>query len=72
MGVDKDHENKKRVHYGRRKAKAVDVGTVEAEMIDKEVRDNVIALNRESARPVEGYEPLFKKLHKDHPITPRY
>lgn len=72
MGVGKDHENNKRAHYGRRKAKIVDVGTTEAEAIDKEVRENLIALNREKAQPVEGYEPLFKKIHKQHPIIPRY
>lgn len=72
MGVGKDHENNKRAHYGRRKAKIVDVGTTEAEAIDKEVRENLIALNREKAQPVEGYEPLYRKLHKDHPIEKRY
>ena len=72
MGVGKDHEKNKRAHYGRRKAKVADVGKVEAEAIDKEVRENLIALNREKAQPVEGYRPLFKELHKQHPIEKRY
>lgn len=72
MGVGKDREKNKREHYGRRKAKVVDVGKLEAEAVDREVRENLIALNREKAQPVEGYEPLFKELHKQHPIIPRY
>ena len=72
MGVGKDHEKNKRAHYGRRKAKVADVGKVEAEAVDKEVRENLIALNREKAQPVEGYEPLYRKIHKQHPIIPRY
>lgn len=67
MGVGKDHEQNKRVHYGRRKAKVVETGTAEAEAIDREVRENLIALNREKAQPVEGYKPLFASLLKQFP-----
>lgn len=31
-----------------------------------------IELDREKGREVEGYEPLYRKLLKDHPIEGRY
>jgi hypothetical protein len=72
MGVGKDHEKKKREHYGRRKAKIEEDGTAQAEVVNREVLENLIALNREKALPVEGYKPLFKELLKQYPIEKRY
>jgi hypothetical protein len=71
MAVGKNHEEKKKINYKWRKGK-LDEKAAEKEIIDREILDNIIALNRDKALPVEGYKPLFKELLKQHPIEKRY
>lgn len=72
MGTSKDHEEKKKRNYDRRTTKSADRSLAQKEDLDQEILDNIIALNREKAAPVEGYKPLFKELLKLYPIEKRY
>jgi hypothetical protein len=72
MAVGKDHEEKKKRAYQDKRTKSTDWLFADVATLDEDSRNNLISLHRDKGLPVEGYKPLFKELHKQHPIEKRY